>query len=572
MKKSIIMKIIVCVFVIICSWFIGTKESKAYTNHTYQEAFNWYVNLAQSHWWGDVDGDSGCQCVDLIMAYYDYLVGYHVSGDAQAYSWNELPAGWIRVDSNPRPGDVVVWKPNAAFGWNETRNSHWKHGHIGIVYAVPGADHVDYGSIWTVETNAVPGRSETVILTEGGYAEGYARSPANVACYIRPDFYDITPIPDIHGEPVDLGDNFYAYLTMAENGLYNADRSSDIVLENYSSDLNLIWKFVKQSDGSYTIMNAASNLYMDICGYNDYDGGIIWTYPYNGSTAQKYFVYPSKNGYVLRPQCSINRVVTVNQGGNVVGRKLNVWFYYKDCLTQVFKINKTDLPKTDNNSMKNETTKKNTNQNTNNTNKNNNTNTNTKNNTNNQSNTGLPFKDIKKSDWYFNAVKYTYSKGIISGYSKTEFAPNDMLTRGMIVTILYRMEGSPNNDGKSEFSDVETNAWYSKAIKWAVRNEIVHGYGGTNNFGPKDNILRQDLAGILRNYANYKNKNVKVSSDLSKFSDSKNISGYAKASMKWAVGKGVITGNKNGTLNPKGNATRAEAAAMIQKYCEKVGK
>ena len=187
-------------------------------------------------------------------------------------------------------------------------------------------------------------------------------------------------------------------------------------------------------------------------------------------------------------------------------------------------------------------------------------------------NTGLPFYDVSKDAWYFNAVKYTYNNKIISGYSKTEFAPNDMLTRGMIVTILYRMEGSPNNDGKSEFSDVETNAWYSKAIKWAVRNEIVHGYGGTNNFGPKDNILRQDLAGILRNYANYKNKNVKVSSDLSKFSDSKNISGYAKASMKWAVGKGVITGNKNGTLNPKGNATRAEAAAMIQKYCEKVGR
>ena len=203
-----------------------------------------------------------------------------------------------------------------------------------------------------------------------------------------------------------------------------------------------------------------------------------------------------------------------------------------------------------------------------------NTNTDKKDNNpkNNNTKSNLPFTDVSKSSWYYNAVNYTYSNGIISGYSKTEFAPNDMLTRGMIVTILYRMEGSPNNSGNSGFADVENNAWYSKAIKWAVSNDIVHGYGGTNNFGPRDNIIRQDLAGILRNYAYFKNKNIKISADLSKFSDSNNISGYAQTSMKWAVGKGVITGNKNGTLNPKGNATRAEAAAMIQKYCEKVGK
>ena len=185
---------------------------------------------------------------------------------------------------------------------------------------------------------------------------------------------------------------------------------------------------------------------------------------------------------------------------------------------------------------------------------------------------GLPFNDVSTSAWYYNAVKYTYSNKIISGYSDTKFAPNDMLTRGMIVTILYRMENSPKNDGKSKFADVSSNQWYSKAIKWAVQKDIVHGYGGTNNFGPNDNIIRQDLAGILRNYAKYKNKNVKVSADLSKFKDVGSIGGYALPSIKWAVGKGVITGNKNGTLNPKGNATRAEAAAMIQKYCENVGK
>ncbi|MBP3597795.1 MAG: S-layer homology domain-containing protein, partial [Clostridia bacterium] len=142
----------------------------------------------------------------------------------------------------------------------------------------------------------------------------------------------------------------------------------------------------------------------------------------------------------------------------------------------------------------------------------------------------------------------------------------------MIVTILYRMENSPNNNGKSKFSDVPSTEWYSKAIKWAVDNHIVHGYGGTNKFGPNDNIIRQDLAGILRNYAKYKKKNTNIQSNISKFSDYKKVDSYANSSMQWAVGTGVITGNANGTLNPKGNATRAEAAAMIQKYCQKVGR
>jgi hypothetical protein len=184
----------------------------------------------------------------------------------------------------------------------------------------------------------------------------------------------------------------------------------------------------------------------------------------------------------------------------------------------------------------------------------------------------LPFKDVSVNDWYYNAVKYTYFNKIISGYNSTTFAPNDKVTRGMIVTILYRMEGSPNNDGKSRFTDVNSSEWYAKAVKWAVNNGIVHGYDGTNRFGPNDNIIRQDLAGILRNYAKYKKKNVNVTADLTKFKDYKKVDSYANASVQWAVGKGVITGNTDGTLAPKGNATRAEAAAMIQKYCNKVGR
>ena len=183
----------------------------------------------------------------------------------------------------------------------------------------------------------------------------------------------------------------------------------------------------------------------------------------------------------------------------------------------------------------------------------------------------LPFTDVSRDAWYYNAVRFVYENNIVKGYNDTTFAPEDKLTRGMMVTLLYRMEGSPNNDGKSRFTDVNPSEWYAKAIKWAVDNGIVHGYDGTTKFGPNDNIIRQDLAGILRNYAKYKGKDVNVTADLTKFSDYKKVDSYAKPAVQWAVGKGVITGNDDGTLNPKGNATRAEASAMIQKYCNKVG-
>ena len=185
---------------------------------------------------------------------------------------------------------------------------------------------------------------------------------------------------------------------------------------------------------------------------------------------------------------------------------------------------------------------------------------------------GIPFTDVASWDWYLDAVKYVYNNGMIKGLNDYTFGPNNKLTRGMIVTILYRMEGSPTVSGTSGFSDVKETEYYAKAVKWAKDKKIVSGYSGTTKFGPNDNILRQDLAGILRNYAKYKGKNVNVTSDLTKFKDYKKVDSYANASMQWAVGKKVMNGNKDGTLNPKGNASRAEAAAMLKNYCENVGK
>ena len=182
----------------------------------------------------------------------------------------------------------------------------------------------------------------------------------------------------------------------------------------------------------------------------------------------------------------------------------------------------------------------------------------------------MKFKDLTEK-WYLDAVKYSFENNIIKGYDEETFAPNDKLTRGMVVTILYRMEGEPVVSGAPKFSDVK-GGYYKNAIKWASDNKIVNGYKNTNKFGPDDNVTREDLAIMLCNYAEFKGRDMTKSNDLKAFSDGNKVSKYAEKSVKWAVGSGVITGNKDKTLNPQGTATRAEAAAMFQKYCVNVGK
>ena len=184
------------------------------------------------------------------------------------------------------------------------------------------------------------------------------------------------------------------------------------------------------------------------------------------------------------------------------------------------------------------------------------------------------FDDINKADWYTDSVNYCYNKGIILG-TGTKYNPNTKLTRGMLVTILHRMEGKPTPTTQNKFKDVYKALYYYDAIRWATEKGIVHGYDDeSGNFGPEDNVTRQDLAVILRNYAEYKGKNVNVTTNLSGFSDSNLISDYAKTAMQWAVGKGVINGNDTTsgkkTLTPHANSSRAEAAAMIYNYCTKV--
>ncbi len=181
-----------------------------------------------------------------------------------------------------------------------------------------------------------------------------------------------------------------------------------------------------------------------------------------------------------------------------------------------------------------------------------------------------PFTDVYANDWYASAVEYTYNKGILLGTSSTTFNPNTKLTRGMLVTILHRMEGKPTPKTQNKFSDVSKSQYYYDAVVWATEKGIIHGYDN-GKFGPDDTITRQDVAVILRNYTQYRGINTNVTENLGSFSDGNLVSDYAKSAMQWAVRTGTITGNNNGeSLTPHGKATRAETAGLMYKYYKNV--
>ena len=181
----------------------------------------------------------------------------------------------------------------------------------------------------------------------------------------------------------------------------------------------------------------------------------------------------------------------------------------------------------------------------------------------------MPFTDVAAGQWYAEAVQYVYEKGLMTGTSATAFAPDATTTRGMIVTMLYRLEGEPAA-AASGFADVEAGQWYANAVNWAAANQIVNGYGET--FGPNDIITREQMAAILYRYAQYKGYDVSASGQMSAYTDAANVSDYASSAMQWAVGEGLLNGVTETTLAPDGSAIRAQVAAIFMRFCENVAK
>lgn len=180
----------------------------------------------------------------------------------------------------------------------------------------------------------------------------------------------------------------------------------------------------------------------------------------------------------------------------------------------------------------------------------------------------IPFVDVQAGVWHRDAVAFVFSKGIMGGTSDTTFAPEGKLNRGMLVTMLHRMEGTPTSP-LSAFTDVRADQYWAEAIGWASRNGVVLGYSSTE-FAPGRDITREQLAVILYRYAQLKGYDVSARSDLSGYTDQGSIGAYALEAMQWAVAEELIGGKTSTTLIPGGEATRAEAAVILLRFCQNV--
>ena len=179
----------------------------------------------------------------------------------------------------------------------------------------------------------------------------------------------------------------------------------------------------------------------------------------------------------------------------------------------------------------------------------------------------LPFTDVSTSDWFYDDVRFANQNGLFNGVEKDLFAPEEPMTRGMLVTVLWRLDGETAPKTATTFTDVDANAYYADAVAWAAGSGIVNGVGG-NKFAPSEPVTREQLAAIFFRYAKAEAPEADV---LSGYPDAEAISTYARDAMAWAVSTGLVTGSKeaDGTyLAPQGLAAREQAAAILMRYVQ----
>ena len=182
-----------------------------------------------------------------------------------------------------------------------------------------------------------------------------------------------------------------------------------------------------------------------------------------------------------------------------------------------------------------------------------------------------PFPDVDENDWFYDEVVYVYENGLMNGVENNRFAPNTATNRAMLATILYRLAGEPAVSGDLPFTDVAAGTWYTDAVLWAAQNGIVNGLG-ENTFAPMNTLTREQLVTMLYRYAEAEGYDVSAAADLSGYPDAGKVQPYAQEAMSWAVAEGIVAGMEDGTLNPAGNATRAQIATILMRFCEGVAK
>ncbi len=184
-------------------------------------------------------------------------------------------------------------------------------------------------------------------------------------------------------------------------------------------------------------------------------------------------------------------------------------------------------------------------------------------------NGAMNFSDVKENQWFYEAVKFVYEAGLMNGEGENSFNPNGNLNRAMLVTILYRLEQSPEVTTASKFTDVKAGQWYSEAVIWASENGIVNGYED-NTFKPMNNVSREEMAAMLMRYAKFKQIDVSATKDISGYQDAAQVAEWAKQNMAWSNSAGLIQGDEHNNLNPQGKATRAEAAMILMRLVKNV--
>ena len=295
MKKKVFSKSMAWLLSVVMAFgvlvFTPIENAEAYTSHSRDEAVAWARSKIGSKI--DMDGyptSNPYQCVDLIMAYYQYLGVSRVSGNGCDYSHNSLPSGWTRIQNTasfvPNPGDIVVWTDEG-----------WKNGHVAIFLSGNTSNFTSIDQNW-------PQGSEV--------KEVYHSSYKYVWGVIRPDFTsNPDPAPNtFHGlSKVDRGTNFYGLIIRNENWAHLSDENGDVKVNNNG---NIVWYFSKTSDGGYTIKNVATGKYLDVNGAGDSNNVNVQTWEYNGSAAQIWYIYgPWSGEYVLKPKCTGDRVLNV---------------------------------------------------------------------------------------------------------------------------------------------------------------------------------------------------------------------------------------------------------------------
>lgn len=187
---------------------------------------------------------------------------------------------------------------------------------------------------------------------------------------------------------------------------------------------------------------------------------------------------------------------------------------------------------------------------------------------------GNPFRDVTESDWFYDDVRFANQNGLFNGVEKDLFAPEEPMTRGMLVTVLWRLDGETAPKTATTFTDVDANAYYADAVAWAAESGVVNGIGG-NKFDPEGNVTREQIAAILFRYASLKGVDTAARASLATFPDAEKTSAYAHDALSWAVAAELVKGTKEGStiyLDPQGSATRAQVAAILSRYAQNIVK